>query len=1188
MKTPIACLPVILAPCLVFGQTPGTLSSQRWNNLPQNGSVMTLAKDGISTRQADSSTFIQGAQWGGDLADRYGIRLRGTITAPVTGNYTFFVSGDDGHELWLSPDSSRFNKKRIARSLLWTNLGQWDKYPSQRSHMVRLAGGHAYYLEALMQEWGGGDHLSIGWSYESPGLSEAIGVGTPVTQTWSEQDGAISLSVEAGDIWDAADRFGFYQREWTGDGDLVARVPAMNNPHVWAKVGVMIRASNDPGSAHAMMVRTSANGMAFQRRRTTDGPSYHTAGSSVREWVKLARRGDSITAFTSSDGQDWVQVGSDTLACLPQTVRVGIAASDCSATSTSPVMATVTGFEARPFTASGLISASQLTSLAPDPADADDDGLPDEWETANGVSPATGLGKHGQYGDLDNDGITNFDEFVLGSNPASKDALPDGLTCERWLNISGNRVTDLTLNRTRFLSQPDERTHVAGIDSNNTGDNFAGRYRGFVTAPVSGGYTFWIAGDDEAELWIADGSVRKEFGNQSVSLTNRYGKQRIAHVQDARFGANFTADEDFDRYAPQRSRTVTLAAGESYYIEVLHKEGGGVDHVAVAWQPPGGIRSIIPPSAFISDIPEDDDLDDDNLPDAWEMQYGLNPADNGITEARDGQYGDWDGDGLTNLEEYQLGTDPKNSDTDGDTMSDKDERDYYHSDPLVSNLLATTLHDSLSLTDFSGSSVPWETRSDGSILAHERCGWTEWQFTIQPGEEGVYEARLTGGAEGGSVRSEEKLPISFHLDGEMLARQTMRCLAGGNTTIRQMTPWLDAGVHRLRVQNHNTRADCKLRVNSITIHRLGGADADSNGIADWVELRLQNENLLTRIPAQSRTSPVCIEGMTSSLAALAISRCVVGSSAEAQTILENVNDGFFSNISLAPDAATNLSVSFQRGARIEAHDIVWTPTNILAESTFVLRKGDALRLTAHDPGAEPEGTFTLSHNGNPVLAEGGMPNHASAQPVVIRFDLSGPHTLTATWTPAEGSPQTSTLTVTACEADFGPDFAIQSYNRRTWTLSGVNGMNIEANDNIAWNETTTAGAAARSFVVDVYETGTSHVIARLPDSGDIVARGTIQAFSVAAVGETSDAQIVEIRPDGSQVYRFTIVEENLPPNAEIRLRTYFQGAIFSNGSRDLVLRPSDFSSNGIADVLIEWGDATPHRICHTVRTYLVD
>lgn len=68
--------------------------------------------------------------------------------------------------------------------------------------------------------------------------------------------------------------------------------------------------------------------------------------------------------------------------------------------------------------------------------------------------------------------------------------------------------------------------------------------------------------------------------------------------------------------------------------------------------------------------PKDDhlyDTDGDGMPDEWEIKYGLNPLD--PSDANQ----DPDGDGLTNLEEYQHGTDPTVADTDGGGVNDGDE-----------------------------------------------------------------------------------------------------------------------------------------------------------------------------------------------------------------------------------------------------------------------------------------------------------------------------------------------------------------------------------------------------------------------------------------------------------------------------------------------------------------------------------
>ncbi len=68
------------------------------------------------------------------------------------------------------------------------------------------------------------------------------------------------------------------------------------------------------------------------------------------------------------------------------------------------------------------------------------------------------------------------------------------------------------------------------------------------------------------------------------------------------------------------------------------------------------------------------DTDADGAPDEWEAAHGLDPR-NFFDGATDG-----DGDGLTNLAEYQARSDPRRADTDGDGVSDADEVANY-SDP---------------------------------------------------------------------------------------------------------------------------------------------------------------------------------------------------------------------------------------------------------------------------------------------------------------------------------------------------------------------------------------------------------------------------------------------------------------------------------------------------------------------------
>ena len=77
---------------------------------------------------------------------------------------------------------------------------------------------------------------------------------------------------------------------------------------------------------------------------------------------------------------------------------------------------------------------------------------------------------------------------------------------------------------------------------------------------------------------------------------------------------------------------------------------------------------------LIWDTLSDGLIDNDGIPNSWELEKGSNPW-------VDDRYFDDDLDNLTTLEEYKHGADPLNPDTDGDTLLDGDEVYVYGTDP---------------------------------------------------------------------------------------------------------------------------------------------------------------------------------------------------------------------------------------------------------------------------------------------------------------------------------------------------------------------------------------------------------------------------------------------------------------------------------------------------------------------------
>lgn len=547
---------------VVTSATAQGLASERWNNV--SGATVELVREQINLRAANVTGTTTGGSAGVNVGDNYGLRLRGWVQAPVTADYTFFVAGDEHVELWLSPDTAPFGKELVAWHRGATTLEQWNKHPTQRSRAIRLQQGESYYIEALMKEATGGDHLSIGWTYPPAfGQATELAWGTAAGE-WTEADENTDFSVGSGDLWNTSDDGLYRYHPWTGDGEFITSVSNLNNPDVWAKAGLMFRASAAPNSRHVIVDRTGAGTMGLRARMNDGGSSSSTQFATPMKWLRLARSGTKVTGSVSNDRINWSTIGTIYFSSLPETILIGHAV--CSKTGPSGTRFTGTfgSLEATPLRASQVIPGSQLTPYTAHPEDNDDDGIEDAWELANSLDPTNRYGNSGPYGDVDSDGRSNLAEFQMDSDPNFAEAVGSRLTRETW-RVLGKTTAELIAHN-RFYEAPDEIELLPGVDALQAtyGVAFGARYRGMLVAQATGPHRFWVTATDQAELWLADGTIQPP--GESEPLRNQFGKRRIAYLGTTGPGDASPSRHDFDFQPSQQSEWIYLTEGQTYYF----------------------------------------------------------------------------------------------------------------------------------------------------------------------------------------------------------------------------------------------------------------------------------------------------------------------------------------------------------------------------------------------------------------------------------------------------------------------------------------------------------------------------------------------------------------------------------------------------------------------------------------------
>ena len=345
---------------------------------------------------------------------------------------------------------------------------------------------------------------------------------------------------------------------------------------------------------------------------------------------------------------------------------------------TSPILADTDG--------DGLDDyAERYGSTSATNADTDNDGLPDGWEVAHNLNATSNSGIYGASGDPDGDGLTNAEEYQLGTHPRNPDTDGDGIPDGEELGF-----TKYATSASEWASTTNGWTAVAATDTDEydgicyayydlaNGGLSIGR-EGIVDFIVQGNGIMFFNTDRHYEEWLIEYGpyslssyyqsdaalllapcwVEPELSN-SVSAVSVFcrtnGEETLVAIQ---YEGLKLLDSGTNTMSVQTILAFTNGVFRSSEFSYRDVSVGSPSAISVS----AGVQNLVRKSRNEFNF----------QPVVVSQQYSiLRVAGTGTDPSKE----DSDGDGLTDEEERKIGTDPFQPDTDGDGMNDGWEHTY--------------------------------------------------------------------------------------------------------------------------------------------------------------------------------------------------------------------------------------------------------------------------------------------------------------------------------------------------------------------------------------------------------------------------------------------------------------------------------------------------------------------------------
>jgi len=717
------------------------------------------------------------------------------------------------------------------------------------------------------------------------------------------------------------------------------------------------------------------------------------------------------------------------------------------------------------------------------------------------------------------------------------------------------------------------------LNPNNYGVCWSGEMQAQFTEP----YTFSLdtRSEDWVRVWIDEKLVIDDWrmwhpnGELIGPTLNLVAGQR--HMIRVEMFNNLGMGQATLNWSSPSTPKQPIPQSQLYSLPVMDPDGSGLPVLweMIYFRHTGVDASADPDGDGLSNLqeyqyhtnPTKADTDSDGLPDAWEIAHGLDPQFNDATL-------DYNNSGLNNLQEYQDGLDPFNSDMNGDGLLDSFEKEYLGAGSTLSVTntvsVATSVNGSQAINLLGG----WQV--DGNdIYALGRRGGLDFNVSVANADK--YVLNLIG-TQNQFNPFETKFKLLLGIDGQALGHYTLSGGYGTNGTVELVLPYLKAGTHTVHVFWDGVASYSSLRIKQLKLLAVSGSDANHNGIKDWAEKMISDESGLdnTNTVIGSYTSPVCLEGRDLYPAMTAMTN----NQANVLSPVATTDGRWYVDAPLQANAQTVFQASYQNGALSQTCQLQWVPVNLLTTTnSLTIRKGDSLLFTAL-PTSGVNGNLQITIGTNTYSGK-------AAKGISNKFATPGIYTVSGTYTPQSGGSKSGSVTVDVVAQqnlpnvepaawtgmqrnlnlpNLAPEATLQADSRLTCFISGTN-----AN-----------GAIQLTLGADANEART--ILARLGTNGPVLDSTQVQGFDFWS-GNQAYTKILQVYPDGSQLVEEMLIASPVQPDVSFVLQPTAAGIIFDDGTTIKTLTATNFDTLGQCPVHFIRPASAVTSVCHLYKAY---